>query len=100
MHRTGAGIVLGIAACAFACPSEARAQGSVAEDRAALMAFADAVDLHADRDNAENWGSDRPLGEWHGVTTDGSGRVTKLKVSSDTQYSPPATSNSDPEERA
>ena len=28
--------------------------------------------------NSTNWLSDRPLGEWHGVTTDGLGRVTRL----------------------
>ena len=27
-----------------------------------------------------NWLSDQPLGEWHGVTTDGSGRVTRLNL--------------------
>ena len=28
--------------------------------------------------NNTNWLSDRPLGEWHGVTTDANGRVTRL----------------------
>jgi hypothetical protein len=28
--------------------------------------------------NNENWLSDAPIGEWNGVTTDGSGRVIKL----------------------
>ena len=28
--------------------------------------------------NNENWLTDRPLGEWHGVTTDAGGRVTEL----------------------
>ena len=32
--------------------------------------------------NATSWGSDRPLGEWHGVTTNGAGRVTKLDLGS------------------
>ena len=27
-----------------------------------------------------NWLSDKPLGEWHGVTTDGNGRVTRLEL--------------------
>jgi hypothetical protein len=28
--------------------------------------------------NNENWLSDAPIGEWNGVTTDGSGRVIEL----------------------
>ena len=28
--------------------------------------------------NNSNWLSERPLGDWHGVTTDGNGRVTTL----------------------
>ena len=31
-------------------------------------------------DNNNNWLSDRPLGEWHGVTTDGVGRLTGLNL--------------------
>ena len=31
--------------------------------------------------NSANWLSDRPLGEWHGVTTDANGRVTELQLS-------------------
>ena len=30
--------------------------------------------------NIGNWLSDRPLGEWHGVTTDGQGQVTHLAL--------------------
>ena len=30
--------------------------------------------------NNTNWLSDRPLGEWHGVTTDANGRVTRLDL--------------------
>ena len=32
--------------------------------------------------NAENWLTDAPLGDWHGVDTDGRGRVTRLSLSS------------------
>ncbi len=32
--------------------------------------------------NSDNWLSDRPLGEWYGVTTDGDGRVTGLELGS------------------
>ena len=48
-------------------------------DRETLMAVYDATDgpnWHQDT----NWGSGRPLGEWHGVTTDQSGRVTQLTL--------------------
>ena len=31
--------------------------------------------------NNRNWLSDKPLGQWHGVTTDNSGRVTELDLS-------------------
>ena len=30
--------------------------------------------------NNTNWLSDRPLGEWYGVTTDGNGRVTGVDL--------------------
>ena len=31
--------------------------------------------------NSENWGTDAPLAEWYGVTTDGEGRITELDLS-------------------
>ena len=31
--------------------------------------------------NNDNWLSNDPLGEWHGVTTDAGGRVTELHIS-------------------
>ena len=77
VNSTRAGIVLAAGICA--CAGDARAQGSVAEDRAALIAFHDAVDVQEWQDD-ENWASDAPLGEWSRVTTDESGRVTKLEV--------------------
>ena len=30
--------------------------------------------------NSDNWGTDRPLGTWHGVETDGEGRVILLQL--------------------
>ena len=59
----------------------ARAQdGSVATDRAALVALYDATD-GANWRNDTNWSSDEPLSSWHGVTTDENGRVTELDLS-------------------
>ena len=49
-------------------------------DRGVLVALYNA----ADGDNwtmRTNWLSDRPIGEWYGVTTDGDGRVTGLALS-------------------
>ena len=50
---------------------------SVEGDREALVALYDATDGPNWTDKT-NWLSDRPLGEWHGVTTDDEGRVTEL----------------------
>ena len=30
--------------------------------------------------NADNWGTDAPLDEWYGVTTDGAGRIIQLRL--------------------
>ena len=51
----------------------------VETDRAALVALYEATD-GANWTSNDNWLSDRPIGEWHGVTTDRSGRVTKLSL--------------------
>ena len=48
-------------------------------DREMLEAFYDATD-GASWNNRTNWLSDMPLSEWHGVTTDGIGRVTSLAL--------------------
>ena len=53
------------------------AQGSAATDRAALEAFYDATG-GASWTNSTNWKTSAPLGDWHGVTADAGGRVTKL----------------------
>ena len=55
--------------------------GSVASDRAALVALYNATD----GDNWANnigWLTDAPIGRWHGVTTDNNGRVTSLFLDS------------------
>ena len=57
----------------------ARAQGTVAMDRAALEALYNATG-GADWTDKTSWLSAEPLSSWHGVTTDGDGRVTKLEL--------------------
>ena len=49
-------------------------------DRAALVEFYNATN-GADWTNNANWLGDVPIGQWRGVETDGSGRVTKLDLS-------------------
>ena len=61
----------------FAIPSVTPTPAS--PDRAALVALYDATG-GANWANNRNWLSDRPLGEWYGVTTDGDGRVTGLNL--------------------
>ena len=61
-----AGVVSGTAAITVAIP-----------DRAALVAFFQATD-GPNWTNNEKWLTDAPLGEWYGVETDRSGRVTSL----------------------
>ena len=50
--------------------------GKVGQGRV-LVAFYNATD-GPNWTNDTNWLSDRPIGEWYGVTTDASGRVTEL----------------------
>ena len=56
------------------------AMEAIVADRVALMALYEATDGPNWRDSS-NWGSDAPLGAWHGVTTDTNGRVTRLSLS-------------------
>ena len=58
----------------------ARAQGSVAMDRAALVALYDATG-GANWTTNTNWSTTAALSTWHGVTTDSDGRVTQLNLS-------------------
>ena len=53
--------------------------GSVATDRAALIALYNATN-GPNWTNNRNWLSTKPLNQWHGVTTDRSGRVTSLGI--------------------
>ena len=59
--------------------NNARAQGTVATDRAALVALYNATG-GANWTNNTNWLTNEALSEWHGVTTDVSGRVTHLAL--------------------
>ena len=52
----------------------------IATDRAALVALYNATDGPNWRKN-NSWLSDRPIGAWRGVTTDDSGRVVRLVLS-------------------
>ena len=52
---------------------------SAPEERAALVALYGATN-GANWTNRANWLSDKPLGEWHGVTIDFAGRVTGLDL--------------------
>ena len=53
--------------------------GDAATDRAALVALYNATDGANWRNNG-NWLSNAPMVEWHGVTTDSDGRVTRLDL--------------------
>ena len=50
-----------------------------ASEVAALAALYEAAN-GANWKNNDNWLSDRPIGDWHGVTTDRNGRVTELAL--------------------
>ena len=60
-----------------AAPEGPATETSAATDRAALETFYQLTGGSHWIHNA-NWLSERPLGEWHGVTTDVGGRVTEL----------------------
>ena len=78
--RTLLTAIFALASLVFLSNSNALAQGSVAEDRAALVALYNAMDGANWTDNT-NWLSNETLSEWHGVTTDATGRVTVLSLS-------------------
>ena len=76
--RTLLGLLAVLSAVLLAA-GNARAQGTVATDRAALVALYNATG-GANWTNNTNWLSNEALSEWHGVTTDVSGRVTHLAL--------------------
>ena len=63
-----------------AAPDIAEDGGSVASDRAALVALYNATE-GASWTRNWNWLSDRPIGQWFGVTTNSDGRVAALRLS-------------------
>ena len=75
--RTFLTAVFALASLVVLSNSNALAQGSVAEDRAALVTLYNATDGPNWTDNT-NWLSNEALSAWHGVTTDADGRVTDL----------------------
>ena len=68
-----------LAVCIGGIASHAAAQGTMASDRAALVALYNATGGSSWTDNT-NWLSSEPLGEWYGVETDGDGRVERLRL--------------------
>ena len=68
---------LGLPFCGTDEGDETTDEGDETPDKAALVALYEATDGDNWTNNT-NWLSDRPLGEWHGVTTDAYGRVTLL----------------------
>ena len=76
------GVALGTATITAASASlQGTAQITVADvDRDVLVTFYEATNGQGWIEN-EGWLSDRPVGEWHGVTTDETGRVTALDLS-------------------
>ena len=73
--------LLGVLALALMLPLLLTACGSdgPSTDREALVALYNATD-GPNWHSRDNWLSDMPIGDWHGVTTDPSGRVTELSL--------------------
>ena len=74
--------VMAVAAMALASVAGtglAQAQTNTSTDRAALVALYNATD-GANWGHKDNWQSEAPMGEWHGVTTNSDGRVTHLDL--------------------
>ena len=68
-----------VLAAAAGAAMDAAAQGTIAGDRAALVALHDATG-GPDWTHRTNWTTDEPLAAWHGVTTDADGRVADLSL--------------------
>ena len=79
--RRGVAALAAVAVWAGTSAADASAQGGAATDRAVLEALYDATGGPSWTDST-NWKTDAPLGEWHGVTTDADGSVTRLNLES------------------
>ena len=75
--RTLLTAVFALASLVVLSGDNALAQGSVAGDRLALVALYHATD-GANWTNNTNWLTNEAISEWHGVVTDGEGRVKRL----------------------
>ena len=75
--RTLLTAVVALASLVVLSGDNALAQGSVAGDRLALVALYNATD-GANWTNNTNWLTNEAISEWHGVVTDGEGRVKRL----------------------
>ena len=74
--RTVSFLLIAVLACGRAGAQDG---DGVANDRAALGALYEAT-RGDDWNDSGNWLTDRPLSQWHGVTTDAQGRVTELAL--------------------
>ena len=79
MPRWAHPLILLLAVLLWLAPGAHAQQGSVETDKAALQALYDATNGANWTDNT-NWTSDMALSTWHGVTTNGDGRVTRLEL--------------------
>ena len=79
--RRGVAALAAVAVWAGMSAAYASAQDGGATDRAVLEALYDATGGPSWTDST-NWKTDAPLGEWHGVTTDADGSVTRLNLES------------------
>ena len=77
--RTLLTAVFALASLVVLSGDNALAQGSVAGDRLALVALYNATD-GANWTNNTNWLTNEAISEWHGVVTDGEGRVKRLSL--------------------
>ena len=64
--------------CSPAVPITVSGPDAPLRDRAALIAFYGSMD-GPNWHNNTNWLSHEPIGRWHGITTDSSGRVTRIE---------------------
>ena len=74
------GVVAMVALALLVASSCADSSGESGDDRAVLVEFYEATGGANWADNT-NWNTDAPLDQWYGVSTDTSGRVTRLDLS-------------------